>query len=380
MSETTIATTETETETAPVESPFRAILAKTDQPDVVTNMIAEKLDGLFALVIRHNSRALRIQQTKAADPNNETLLDSIWENAANSKTAPADILEIEAKYQDLREECEAILKTLRAFAKTKVEQPLSADQVEKERKTANEEAKLIADETAAAEAFAKIADQYLEIAGESVEGGILSLIPPVESLKNTRGGKKSTGGTSSSGSYRTRLDSVSINGKKVERGGKSNFIVAADILCKEWNVAKFPENTVTDEVLERAMYAAHNTTFRDSGSLPPSLSFEYSREIKVQNPNDNSAKLYPVTVKFDIVRNIVTKKSDETETPAATTVVDGETAKVEGNSENVAENTSPETTNPETPVAESATPESAADEKPLTAKQKALQAKAAQAK
>jgi hypothetical protein len=200
MSESTAATAEPAT-----ESTFGPILAKAGVPAKVQAKITRRLDDLYNLVISHNSRVLRIQQTKATDPNNAEVLDSIWANRVESKSAPAEIIEAEQKYDALRDEAEKLLKKLREFAKTQIEPPLSADQMEAERKAANEEAKLIDESKSAATAMAEMADEFLELAEESVPGGIMSLIPQVESLKNTRGRKASTGGSSSEGLYRTRI-------------------------------------------------------------------------------------------------------------------------------------------------------------------------------
>jgi virulence-associated protein VagC len=263
MSESTAATTEPAT-----ESTFGPILAKAGVPAKVQAKITRRLDDLYNLVISHNSRVLRIQQTKATDPNNAEVLDSIWANRVESKSAPAEIIEAEQKYDALRDEAEKLLKKLREFAKTQIEPPLSADQMEAERKAANEEAKLIDESKSAATAMAEMADEFLELAEESVPGGIMSLIPQVESLKNTRGRKASTGGTSGEGLYRTRISA-------------------------------------------RAMYEAFNATYRDAPSLPVELDFDFTKDVAVQRPNDDSVTIVPVTKKFHVVRNVPKKVTDE---------------------------------------------------------------------
>lgn len=299
------------TETA-TESVFAPYLAKTGQPPKVQARMAKKLDDLYALVTRHNSRVLRINQTKATDPNNVDMLDASWANAVNAQTAPADIVEAEAKYQALIEQTEKLLSQLREFAKTQIKPPLSAEEMDREKKAANEEAKLIDDTRESAKAFAEIIDEYLDMMDEPIDGGIMSLIPNVESMKNTRG-RKASGGSSSEGKYRTRFDSVSIDGTKVsrivtKRGGEkseeSTLVIAAEILNRKWNAAHLPQNEVTDEELERAMYDSQNQPFRNTEGMAVEFDFEFTKDIAVQQPNDDSVKVAPVTTKFHIIRNV----------------------------------------------------------------------------
>lgn len=238
-------------ESQAVESVFASIVAKTGQPPKVQARITEKLDALYNLVIRHNSRVLRIQQTKQADPNNVEMLDSSWANAVNAKTAPAEIMEAEAEYQSLIAESEKLLAKLRDFAKTQIKPPLSPEEVDKEKKSAAEEAKLIDDTKESAKAYADIVDEYLEMLDDSIDGGVMSMIPAVESLRNTRG-RRASGGSSGEGKYRTRFDSVLIDGTRVSRivrkhgvdTEESNLVLAAETLNKEWNASALPQNEV----------------------------------------------------------------------------------------------------------------------------------------
>lgn len=312
-------------ESQAVESVFASIVAKTGQPPKVQSRITEKLDTLYSLVIRHNSRVLRIQQTKQADPNNVEMLDSSWANAVNAKTAPAEILEAEAEYQSLIAESEKLLTKLREFAKTRIEPPLSAEEVEKEKKAAAEEAKLIDDSKESAKAFAEIVDEYLEMLDEPIDGGIMSMIPDVESLRNTRG-RRASAGSSSEGKYRTRFDSVLIDGTKVSRIVKkhgadveeSNLVIAAETLNKEWNASALPQNEVTDEQLERAMYDSQNKPFRNTDGMEVEFDFDFTKEIAIQQPNDDSVKMVPMTKRFHIVRNVRAKATDTTTDEKAT--------------------------------------------------------------
>jgi hypothetical protein len=302
-------TTEVKAEDAVTESPFAAILADTGQPQAVTDMIEKTLTGLFELVARHNSRVLRIQQTRAADANDESVLDALWTTRTNANQAPAEILEIEKNYQAVVEEMMKLKDKLRAWAKTQIQPPLTPEQVEIERKAANEEAKLIEDEKARAAAFADIADQYLTIAGKAIDGGVLSLIPEVQSIKGGRG-RKSMGGISEGRQYRTRIDTVEMDGVVVTKGGKSNFIIAADVLNEKWNAKKLTDNAIDDETLERRMYEAYNASFRDSAALPEVVEFDFTRDIEVQNPNDEKTTKIPQTVKFKVTRNVRAKSTD----------------------------------------------------------------------
>lgn len=285
------------------ESPFVAIMAKTGQPEPVTKALTDKLTGLFNLITRHNSRVIRIQQTKATDPNNEETLDGI------RRTQP-ELAAENAEFEAVAEQYETMLAALREKAKAFVKPPLSQEEMEAERKAANEEAKLISDEMVSTKAFATMADTMLGVAGASIDGGVFGLMPNVESIKNVRGRK--TAGASGTPIYRTRFDAVSIDGIPAEKSRKkgddtiteSNLIIAAEVLNAKWNADKFPENEVTDEELERAMYASQGKDFRDKEGMAAVFEFEFTKTIKVQNPNDDSTKDVPETVKFGIIRNM----------------------------------------------------------------------------
>lgn len=301
--------TETTTEATESAAPFAEILAETNQPEAVTAMMVEKLNSLFDLIVRHNSRVIRIQQAKQQDPNNVEMLDSVWTNLTNAKAAPAEILEAEEKYQAVVDEMLSLKDTLRAWAKTQIKPPLSEEEAAKERAAANEEAKLIESEMVAAESFAKIADSMLEAVGKPIPGGIFDYMPAVESLKPGRG-RKSSG--SDGMSYRTRLDSVTWDGvpmtKEQTRKGVtstvSNFMVMADNWNAKFNAEKFPENGISDETLERAMYASAGKEFRDKDGLPEVVEFTFTKTVKQQNANDDSATEIPITAKIVAKRNV----------------------------------------------------------------------------
>jgi hypothetical protein len=316
------------------ESPFGSILAKTGQNEKVTGKIQASLDGLFNLITRHNSRVMRIQQTRAVNPNDPELLDTIRRNQP-------ELADENAEFEAIAEEYEAKLAALREKAKEFVKPPLSEEEVERERKAANEEAKLIEDEMARAEAFADMADTMLEMMDAKVDGGILSLIPPIESLKGRR--KASTSSGSGAGAYRTRIEKVTVDGEEAfrlrtirgEEVRESNLIHAANLLNAKWNSERLPQNAVTDEALERAMYASKGVEFRDSTSLPPVVEFDFTKEIAVQQPNDDSVKVEPQTVHLVVTRKLredQMKKTDEKTDDKSDDKSDDNSAKADDNS------------------------------------------------
>lgn len=299
-------------------SVFTEVLAQTNLPEPARNMIEDKLSIAMKLIQENNSRVLRINQSKAQDPSNTEYLDSVWK--LNEEKDP-EITELEEKYQAVVEEYERLLAALRNSAKKQIKPPLSEDEAQNLRKLVNESADTMNEARVAAAGMAEMADQMLKLAGKPVEGGIMSMLPEIESLKNRRG-RKAAGG-SNQGVYATRVADIQIDGRTtnrtVKKDGvdtiKGNWIYAADALSKQFNSEHVPGNTVAPEELERAYFDSKNVEFRDKASMPETHTFAFTKEIGKPNPNDGEIVKAPVTVNITVVQ---AKRSDAktTEKPA----------------------------------------------------------------
>lgn len=291
------------------ESVFTDLLSQAGLPEAATAKIRAKLDEAYNLIQENNVRILRIQASKAQDPNNEEYLDSLWR--ANRSNDPK-IVARAARFDAVSEEYEKLLKELREAAKAQVKPPLSEEEQRNQRKLVNESVEAVNKAKQAAATVAEIADQMLEIRGKAIEGGIMSLMPQIESLKQTRGRKSADG---EKRQYMTRADEILVDGKSTNKmdGDKSkgSFNYAAEALSREFGSARIASNAVTAIEIEEEYFKAMGLEFRDKESpFPDPFEFTFTKTIKKQNPNDDKFTEAPVSKKITVIR----KKTETSET------------------------------------------------------------------
>jgi hypothetical protein len=283
---------------------FEEILADSGLPEMVLAPLKDKWSETFNLITLNNERIAKVNAIKAQDPTKpgyEDYLDDLW--AAKAPRNPK-MNEVREKYATLIGEAEKLLKQLRDFAKENVEQPVSEDEARKLRGLVNESDPVIKESRAQLSAMVTMVEGFLSAQGKEVPGGLISLLPPVESLKNVRGRKASTSG--GTGSNMTRIGGFEINGREIHRDGKANFRIGADSLSTEFGAGAFPQNKVTGEELEIAYFEAIGKELRSvkSTELPASTTFDFTKDIVI-GENKTEKKTVKITV----------KKVGETETP-----------------------------------------------------------------
>lgn len=301
-------TVETAEESAPVT--LESVLARIDV-EPVRVMVFEKLNAAAELIRENNKRVLAIREAKDTDPNNVEYLDNVWKRVIAEGTDDKEMIQAEKRFQAAAKAYEKELAALRNAAKERhIQPPMSEEDQQKTRKAINEGKTIIANARAAAESFAEMADKMLESTGkQGVEGGVISLLPQVESLLNTRG-RKASGGTDGGKTYATRIVEAFIDGKstnrQVKRKGEmvnaAHFNYIAEELSKAFGSATFPANEITAEEVEKAYYDSKGAAFRDSGEMPEDHTFDFTKEITVQNTNDDSTKQEPHTKKIRVIR------------------------------------------------------------------------------
>lgn len=298
-----------------------------DQPDAIKDMFGEKLLAADKVTRENNSRILSIREAKDADPNNTEYQDLVWHRVIAEKVDDKEMIAAERKYQAAQAESEKQLEILRAGAKARHIRPAMTDEeVQAAKKLVNEGKAVVTEARATATAFAEMADKFLAMTGKKVEGGIIALLPPVESMLNTRGRKAGT--KSGDKPYSTRLVLAEIDGKstnkdrkdkttgEIIKGGFAHFDHVAEELSKRFGANTFPQNGVTGIDVEKAYYDSKNATWRESAEMPEDHSFKFTKEITVQNPNDDSTKVEPHTVNLHIVRWTKETAGIADETPA----------------------------------------------------------------
>lgn len=300
----------TETSTAAAPATLEEALALIEfQP--VRDMVAEKLGAAIELIRENNSRVLQIREAKDTDPNNVEYLDNVWKRVIQEGTDDKEMIQAEKRFQAAAKAYEAELAKLRAAAKARhIQPPMSDEDRDKLKKLINDGKPVIAAARTTAESFAEMADKMLVSAGKPLpEGGVIALLPETETLMNVRGRKSASGGGTKS--YSTRLVDAFIDGKStnVMKKNKSgdmaphaHFNYVANELSKEFGSATFPENEVTSEEIEQAYYDSKEVTFRKSEDMPEDYTFEFKKDVKVQNGNDDSTKVEPHIKKVRIVR------------------------------------------------------------------------------
>lgn len=278
-------------------SAFLEALQSTGLPEAALKPLIDKYNEAFNLTVENNKRVAQINAAKAQDPNNTEYLDSLWR--ANFKSDP-EMVEVEEQYQIVTAEYEKLLAQLREFGKKHVPVALSEDEAKNTRKLVNESAPTIQTARDGFAAMAEMVNAVLSAQGKSIEGGLLSFLPEVESLKNARGRKAATAG-GNIGVYMTRVHDVLIDGEstRTEKGGKFNY--AADKLSAKFGVSVYPGNQVTAEEVEKAYYDAMGIELRDkSKELPLEFTFDFTKVTKKPNPNDGEMVEAPVTVRLTV--------------------------------------------------------------------------------
>lgn len=294
-----------------------AKLAENVQFGGMVPTITEKLGSHHSLVKENNRRVFDIKNAGKNDPKNTEVQDNAWERAIEDGTATPEMVAAEKKYQKAVEVMEAQRKALRDAVLADVPKYIGESLTEKQvidlRKLVNEGKSVIVDSEKACEAIAGMADQMLTLAGIPVEGGIWSLMEKRESLVGSGSGKgkaKSTSGAD--GGKATRIVLAEIEGERVYRTQTrksdgatvkaAHFNYLAEKLSKEFNDAAFAGNQVTAEDIEKAYYDSKGAEFRDSQAMPVDHTFTFTKDVEVQNPNDDSTTVIPQTKNIRVMR------------------------------------------------------------------------------
>jgi hypothetical protein len=299
---------------------FDEALAATGLPEAALKPIRDKWNEAFNLVLKNNERVAQINAAKAQDPNNTEYIDSLWK--LHAKNDPK-LSETEAKFDAIAEQYEELLKQLREFGRTKVPTPLSEEDAKNVRKAVNESSETISKAIAGAAAMVTVVDAMLGVSGNSIDGGLISLMPEVDSLKNTRGRKAGTSTTS----YATRIGGFEIDGRNIHRDGKANFRYAADSLSTEFGAENFPENKVTGEEIEEAYFAAIEKPFRSVKTADTTKTFDFTKSVKVSD-NATETRTVSLTVK---AKEAETTANAPVEAPKAESVNQTDTTNVPEN-------------------------------------------------
>lgn len=313
---------------------FTEVLSKSGLPEPSQQMIEGKLVEALNLIVLNNNRVAQVNAAKAQDPTNVEYLDERWKS--NAATDP-EISDEAERFYAVAEEYEKLLKSLREKGKKHIPEVLSDEKTAELKKLVNDAGPTIEKAVEGAKSLAALADQMLELSGEKVEGGLIGMLPGVESLKSTRGRKAATGEIS----YMTRVAEILLDGKSTNKeiNGKSRgkFNFAADILSKRFGSEIVASNAVTAEELEEAYWAKIGAELRSKkqGELPTSLEFEFTKTVKVKNTNDDGFTDVPQTVVVKVIQPL--PETPKTETPTT----NAETAKPE-----TAEPVKPETAEP----------------------------------
>lgn len=300
-------------------SVFSDILAKTKLPEAALAPIEKALVDAFELVTENNKRVAQVNASKAQDPKKpgyEDYLDNLWRQNATDPAIREDV----EQFDIVSEEYERLLSKLRGHAKANfIPEELSEEKARETRKLVNESENAVKKAREIAASMAAVADQMLTLHSVEIKGGVMSLIPEIDSLKSLRGRKATSG--SGTGPYMTRAAEILVDGKSTNRDGKGKFNYAADDLSKRFNVERFPGNRVTAEELESAYlaefgYSSREDSKSDNDAKLADREFTFTREIEVQNPNDDSTTKVPQTVSISVKRAAKVETETETAEPA----------------------------------------------------------------
>jgi hypothetical protein len=314
---------------------FESILAPI-QPEPVRSMIQVKLNEVLALIQENNKRVARINEAKATDPTSTEYQDAVWRRVCAAEE-DAEIIAAEKRYQKAVKESDAQLKLLRELSVKHMDKPLSETEVQDLKKLVNEGKATISEAVAGAKAFAEMADTMLALTGNPVKDGVISLMPQPDSLLNSRARKSTANAGGGDKPYATRVSDITVDGKSTNKEvtsktdknvkeNKAHFNFAAETLSRKWDSAQHKENLITAVEIEEAYYASHSkdgkpVEFREAADMPEVHEFKFTRNVVVQNANDNSTRTEPHTVVISVTRNLRVKGETETakvETPATT--------------------------------------------------------------
>jgi hypothetical protein len=282
---------------------------KTGLPEAAYAPIVNKVEEYLSLVTESNKLVAQINAAKAQDPNNVDYLDTLWRQNENEKSVATKV----KRFDKVAEEYEKLLSELRTTAKENfIPEQLNEEDTKTAKKNVNEMAPTIAvTKVALGEMFA-IPESVLSLSGnvELPEGGLISLLPSAESLKNVRGRKAATA-SGEVKSYKTRIGEGFVDGESTNRDGKGRLDYVAESINEKWNAG--PANKVTGEELEEAMFAAIGKEFRSvkSTELDDTIEFDFEKVLQIQNPNDDSFTEVPRKVKVTI-HSVNVKRNQET--------------------------------------------------------------------
>jgi hypothetical protein len=284
---------------------------KTGLPEAAYAPIVNKVEEYLSLVTESNKLVAQINAAKAQDPNNVDYLDTLWKQ---HEAAGDKLVSTKAKrFYKVAEEYERLVSELREIAKENfIPEQLNEEDTKTAKKNVNEMAPTIAvTKVALGEMFA-IPESVLSLSGnvELPEGGLISLLPNAESLKNVRGRKAATA-SGEVKSYKTRIGEGFVDGESTNRDGKGRLDYVAESINEKWNAG--PANKVTGEELEEAMFAAIGKDFRSvkSTELDDTIEFDFEKVLQIQNPNDDSFTEVPRKVRVTI-HSVNVKRNQET--------------------------------------------------------------------
>lgn len=277
-------------------------LSQTGIPEAGLTPITSKVEEYLQLVTQNNKLIAQINAARAQDPNNVDYLDSLWKAAQAS--GDKEIAPIAEQFDAIAEEYEKLNAQLRELAKKHVPQALSEEDTKAARKTVNEMAPTIGEARKAAAAMLTIPESVLTAMQVKLpEGGLASLLPEAESLKNARG-RKAANASGETKVYATRVNDILIDGESTQVNGKGKIAYAAEKLSEKFNAAQVPANKVTAEEIEEAYFKSlpGSIEFRGlrSTELPDEHSFTFTKNIQVQNKNDDSFTEVQQSVKLTL--------------------------------------------------------------------------------
>lgn len=308
--------------------------AETKLPEPALRPITDKVAELLALVKKSDGLVADINTARADDPNNVENLDRLWK-ANESDEAIADVV---AEFYAVAEQYEKLNAQLREHAKMNyVKEAMSPEALQAAKKSVNEMAPVIAEARKGLASQFAIPESMLGMMNIPVpEGGLITLLPQAESLKNARGRKAAT----SSGevkAYVTRVGDVLIEGTSTQVNGNGKIAYAADKLSERFNSRNIPANSVTPEEIEEQYFKSLNLEFRSVAStkLPDEHSFTFEKTILVQNTNDDSKTEVPQKVKLTVRSVNFGEKAEEPKTETAKVEAKSEAPKVENSAPKV---------------------------------------------
>lgn len=291
---------------------FEELLAATGLPEPALAPLKSKWEETFSLITQNNQRVAQVNAAKAADPNKpgyEDELDKLWRMHEKDDAKITPLVE---KFDVISAEYEKLLGQLRELAKGHIPEQLSEERTKEVRKLVNESGPTIVQAKAQLGAMAMMVDSFLDSMGKGIEGGLVTLLPDVESLKNTRGRKAATS-SGEVGQYMTRILGAELNGKDVARDGKVNFRYLADAISSDFKVDTFPENKVTGEEVEEAYYEAIEKPHRSVKTAEVTKTFDFTKEIVTgENTKETRTVKVKIVGKADAEKAATDNKSTET--------------------------------------------------------------------